>query len=81
MSKVKVSDFTKAELKCFFQENILNRQAAREITKQSNTAFSQTVDRGKLKPFLTYGEGRASYHFFLREEVEEYARSMRSAKE
>lgn len=57
------------------QENLLNRTEAMAITKQSKTAFAQSVYTKQLIPFIEKKGEKPSgtVRLFLKQDVEEYA--------
>ncbi|MBF2521153.1 hypothetical protein IA940_14740 [Listeria marthii] len=67
------------ELKTYLASNLLTKTEARAITKQSQTAFNQSIQTGTLKSFYEKGENQSKVRLFLKEECEEYARSKKNA--
>ncbi|MCN72788.1 hypothetical protein CCE97_14560 [Listeria monocytogenes] len=63
------------ELRAFLANNLLTKAEARTITKQSQTAFNQSIQTGTLKSFYEKGENQSKVRLFLKEECEEYARN------
>lgn len=62
------------EIKKWMEENLITKQETMEITKQSLTAFNQTVSTGKLHPFYDRGHDRSRVRLYLKSDVEEYAK-------
>ncbi|WP_061564883.1 hypothetical protein [Heyndrickxia coagulans] len=67
----------------FTKENIMIKQDVQEYIGNvdgskpwPNSAFSQAVNTGRLKPILTKGEGTSMVRFFLRKDVEEYKKQV-----
>lgn len=67
------------ELKTYLASNLLTKTEARAITKQSQTAFNQSIQTGTLQAFYEKGENQSKVRLFLKEECEEYARNKKSA--
>lgn len=67
------------ELRAFLANNLLTKAEARTITKQSQTAFNQSIQTGTLKSFYEKGENQSKVRLFLKEECEEYARNKKNA--
>lgn len=62
-------EMDKSELKQYLKENLINRDEAVKITKQSKGTFSNAVLKGYIPVFYDTG----STKLFLREEIEQYA--------
>ena len=66
------------QLKEFMENNLLKKQDAMKITEQTATAFQQSEQTGKIKPFFeTDGKGPAKIKLYLKSDMEEYARNKR----
>ncbi|MBK5132720.1 hypothetical protein IL311_15090, partial [Enterococcus faecium] len=48
---------TNQEIQDWCLKNLLTRQEATKITKQSYSSFSQSVNLKYIQPFLEYGSG------------------------
>lgn len=64
------------EIKQWIKDNLVMQEEARAITGQSISAFNQSVQNGKLQPFVEYGEARKT-RLYLRADLEEYAKNKR----
>jgi hypothetical protein len=64
----------KEQLRKYIDENLLTKQEAMEITKQSLAAFNQAIKTGQLKAFYDHGKDRSRVRLYLKDEVEEYAK-------
>lgn len=64
------------QLKVWASENLLTKQQAIEVTGQSVTAFNQSVDTGKIKPFYDQGEDRSRVRLYLKDDVDAYAKAV-----
>ncbi|EPH73220.1 hypothetical protein D929_01687 [Enterococcus faecalis 02-MB-P-10] len=66
---------TREHYQTWCQKNLLNRTEAMAITKQSKTAFAQSVYTKQLVPFIEKkGETPAgTVRLFLKQDVEDYA--------
>ncbi|MEK4360826.1 hypothetical protein NYE48_27855 [Paenibacillus sp. FSL M7-1455] len=67
------------EIKKWIEENLVMQDEARALTEQSVSAFNQSVQSGKIKAFVEFGESRKT-RLYLRSEVEEYGRNKRVRK-
>lgn len=65
-----------SEIKKWIEENLVMQDEARSITGQSVSAFNQSVQAGKIKAFVEFGELRKT-RLYLRSELEDYATSKR----
>ncbi|QJI52332.1 hypothetical protein [Psychrobacillus phage Perkons] len=79
-SLIKLNILNKQQTLEVFERQIVNRHQAQEITKQCNSAFSQSVRLGFIKPLIVFGKGKGSYSLFYRQEIEEYARNKRGSR-
>ena len=61
-----------SEIKKWIEENLVMQDEARSITEQSVSAFNQSVQAGKIKAFVEFGELRKT-RLYLRSELEDYA--------
>lgn len=69
---------THEEIKKWISENLLTKEQARQITKQSAGAFNQSVNLGRIKPFFeSNGEGVQKVRLYLKKEIEDYAKNKR----
>ncbi|MBC1339427.1 hypothetical protein HB837_14605 [Listeria innocua] len=66
-------------LKAYLASNLLTKTEARAITKQSQTAFNQSIQTGTLHSFYEKGENQSKVRLFLKEDCEEYARNKKNA--
>ncbi|CAI3400830.1 hypothetical protein [uncultured Enterococcus sp.] len=65
-------------LQQFLQENLLTRDSASQITKQSTRAFEQSVNTHIIQPFYSVNKnGRQIFKLYLKQEMEAYAQSKR----
>lgn len=62
------------EIKKWIEENLVMQDEARKITGQSISAFNQSIQTGRIKPFVEFGETRKT-RLYLRSELEEYAKN------
>lgn len=67
---------TKEEIRKWIEENLVMQNEARKITKQSVSGFNQSVETGRIRPFVEFGENR-KIRLYLRSELEEYAKNKR----
>lgn len=68
-----------SEIKKWIEDNLVMQDEARTITGQSVSAFNQSVQIGKIKAFVEFGESRKT-RLYLRSEMEEYAKNKRIIK-
>ncbi len=61
--------------------NLLTRQEAAKITKQSYSSFSQSVNLKYIKPFLEYGSGTGSVRLYLKSDIEKYAKKLEEKRQ
>lgn len=64
----------KTAIKRWITDNLVMQDEARSITGQSVSAFNQSVQTGKIKAFVEFGETRKT-RLYLRSELEEYAKT------
>lgn len=64
----------KDQIKKWIKENLVIQDEARKITNQSVSAFNQSVQTGRIHPFVEFGEARKT-RLYLRSELEEYAKN------
>lgn len=64
----------KKEVKQWIENNLIMQDKAKEITKQSHSAFNQSVATGQIQPFVTFGEARKT-RLYLKSDIKEYARN------
>lgn len=62
-------------------KNLLTRQEAAKITKQSYSSFSQSVNLKYIKPFLEYGSGTGTVRLYLKSDIETYAKQLQAKKQ
>lgn len=62
------------EIKKWIEENLIMQEEAMKITKQSKSAFNQSVATGNIKPFIVYGK-RRKIRLYLKSDIEEYAKN------
>lgn len=60
----------------WINENLIMQDEAREITGQSVSGFNQSVQIGRIKPFVEFGEKRKT-RLYLRSDIEDYAKNKR----
>lgn len=66
------------QLHAYMCDNLLSKQQAMLITKQSATAFQQAERTGMFHPFFeTPGKTSAKVKLYLRSDIEEYAKNKR----
>ena len=72
----------KEEIRQWINENLVRSEEARTITGQSQSAFTQSVQSGKIVPFCTWGEGVGGrvLKLYDRESLELYARTKRKER-
>ena len=69
------------EFRKFLEENLLTKNEAMLITKQTPTSFTQSVQLRQLNPiFESEGKGPAKVKLYLRSQVEEYAKNKKQFK-
>lgn len=64
------------EIKQWIEDNLVMLEQAREITGQSVSGFTQSVQNGKIEPFVEFGESRKT-RLYLKSDLEEYAKNKR----
>ncbi|EQA5429565.1 hypothetical protein EGW35_13245 [Enterococcus durans] len=62
-------------------KNLLTRQEAAKITKQSYSSFSQSVNLKYIQPFLEYGSGTGTVRLYLKSDIETYAKQLQAKKQ
>lgn len=67
---------TKDEIKKWIEENLVMQDEARKITGQSVSGFNQSLQTGRIVPFVEFGNERKT-RLYLREDLAEYARNKR----
>ncbi|MGM0169815.1 hypothetical protein IGI39_004749 [Enterococcus sp. AZ135] len=69
------------QMKEWALENLVTRQEAANITGQSYTAFSQSVNLRNIIPFLEYGTGTRTVRLYLKSDIEKYAEQLKNKKQ
>jgi len=64
------------EIKKWIEENLVMQDEARKITGQSVSGFNQSVQTGRIIPFVEFGDARKT-RLYLRSDLEEYAKNKR----
>lgn len=65
-----------SEIKKWINNNLVMQDEARSITSQSKTAFNQSVQNGKIQPFVEFGTVRKT-RLYLKEDLELYRENKR----
>lgn len=60
----------------WINKNLVMQDEARAITKQSISAFNQSVSTGRIKPFVEFGQSRKT-RLYNRADLEAYALNKR----
>lgn len=68
------------EIQEWILTNLVTKQGAMKITKQSAPAFQQSVRTGLVKPFIEYAESPL-VRLYLKSEIETYAEQVKSRRE
>lgn len=69
----------KKEFSKWLADHLVSKEIGAQITGQTTNAFNQSVKLGQITPFYeTNGKGPAKVKLYLREELEEYARTKRT---
>ncbi|MCQ6288174.1 hypothetical protein [Bacillus cereus] len=61
----------KNKVKTWIEQNLVMQEEARTITGQTTSAFNQSVQNGKILPFVEFGTIRKT-RLYLREDLEAY---------
>ncbi|MGJ3729912.1 hypothetical protein [Enterococcus hirae] len=72
---------TNQEIQDWCLKNLLTRQEATKITKQSYSSFSQSVNLKYIQPFLEYGSGTGTVRLYLKSDIEAYAKQLQAKKQ
>ncbi|MEI4618115.1 hypothetical protein [Bacillus cereus] len=59
------------KVKTWIEQNLVMQEEARTITGQTTSAFNQSVQNGKILPFVEFGTTRKT-RLYLREDLEAY---------
>ncbi|ANS52485.1 hypothetical protein ACT7C8_17725 [Bacillus cereus] len=59
------------KVKTWIEQNLVMQEEARTITGQTTSAFNQSVQNGKILPFVEFGTIRKT-RLYLREDLEAY---------
>ncbi|MED5094534.1 hypothetical protein [Bacillus safensis] len=76
--RIPMGNHNHKDIQNWMYDNLIGRETARQITGQSNNAFQQSLDTGKIQPFITVGTRKNSlYHWavYLKSEIGEYAQA------
>lgn len=76
--RIPMGNHNHKDIQNWMYDNLIGRETARQITGQSNNAFQQSLDTGKIQPFITVGTRKNSlYHWavYLKDEIAEYAQA------
>jgi hypothetical protein len=60
----------------WINDNLVMQNEARKLTEQSISAFSQAVQSGLIKPFVSFGDKRKTY-LYLKSDLETYKNNKR----
>jgi hypothetical protein len=66
----------KAAIKQWIEHNLVMQDEARTITGQSVSGFNQSIQTGRIRAFVEFGEARKT-RLYLREEMVQYGKSKR----
>jgi hypothetical protein len=66
----------KEKIRRWIQDNLVMQDEARRITGQSVSGFNQSVQTGRIIPFVEFGDARKT-RLYLRSDLEEYAKNKR----
>lgn len=71
------------EIHDWAQKNLLSRKQAAKITGQNYDAFSSSLRRNNIKPFLEIGDepGPSLIRLYLREDIEKYAKQLKEKRQ
>ncbi|WP_279257249.1 hypothetical protein [Enterococcus faecalis] len=71
------------EIHDWAQNNLLSRKQAAKITGQNYDAFSSSLRRNNIKPFLEIGDepGPSIIRLYLREDIEKYAKQLEEKRQ
>lgn len=69
----------KEKVKKWIKKNVVLQDHAREITGQSVSAFNQSVQTGRIEPFVEFGYSR-KIRWYLIEDLEHYADNKKGVK-
>jgi hypothetical protein len=67
------------KVKTWIEQNLVMQEEARTITGQTTSAFNQSVQNGKILPFVEFGTIRKT-RLYLREDLEAYKVQKRSTQ-
>lgn len=68
----------RADIKRWITDNLVLQDEARHITGQSISAFNQSVQTGRISPFIELESGKRTIRLYHREDLEEYAKNKRT---
>jgi hypothetical protein len=60
------------KVKTWIEQNLVMQEEARTITGQTTSAFNQSVQNGKILPFVEFGTQIRKTRLYLREDLEAY---------
>lgn len=69
----------KEKVKKWIEKNVVLQEQAREITRQSITAFNQSVSTRRIIPYIEFGTTR-KIRWYLKEDLEHYADNKKGVK-
>ncbi|OQR53414.1 hypothetical protein [Bacillus sp. CDB3] len=67
------------KIKMWIEQNLVMQEEARTITGQTTSAFNQSVQNGKILPFVEFGTIRKT-RLYLREDLEMYKLQKRTQR-
>lgn len=70
----------KSEIKQWIENNLVFAEEARKLTGQNSmSSFKQSVQRGKISPFVSFGESKV-FHLYEKTEMMEYGKKLRQRR-
>lgn len=72
---------TNQEIQKWCLTNLITRQEAAKITKQSYSSFSQSLNLKYIQPFIEYGSGTGTVRLYLKSDIEAYAKQLQAKKQ
>lgn len=66
------------QIKQWINDNLVLQDEARQITGQSVSGFNQSVQTGRIRPFIELESGKRVIRLYLRADLEEYAKNKRN---
>ena len=68
----------KQQIRAWITDNLVLQDEARHITGQSVSAFNQSLQTGRIKPFVEFVSGSRTIRLYLKTDLEEYAKNKRT---